>query len=128
MSYQSISLFGLVGLAAAATHYIVAVFLESLTVANPAIANLLGFIVAFPVSYLGHRYLSFKDTEEAHSRTLPRFFLIALSAFVMNQCMLLATLQLTTIPFWLALAAVLTIVAAATFLLSRFWVFRRKIR
>lgn len=120
----SISWFTVVGAAAALTHYIVAVGLESLSPTPAAWANFAGFMLAFPVSYFGHRHLSFDGSQLSHQQTLPKLFLVSASGFFANQLLLISTLRWLHWPFWLALGVVMVIIAASTFLLSRFWVFK----
>jgi len=117
--------FLLVGGAAAGTHYLVALVLHGLLTVSPGWANALAFACAFPVSYGGHRTLTFRHVPvPPHRRALPKFLAVALSSFAANQALLLALLAGTPLPFWLALGFTLVAVAVSTYLLSRFWAFR----
>lgn len=119
---RSVSWFTIVGMLAAATHFITAVSLEH--VGLPALwANPAGFLCAFPISYFGHHHWSFPGRHHRHRQALPRFLLIALTGFSANQLLLLTGLRLFAIPFWLLLGAVMGVVAVATYLLSRYWAF-----
>ncbi|MCB5187545.1 GtrA family protein [Methylobacillus caricis] len=123
---RSVSWFTIIGVLAAVVHYVVAVTLESQTTISPGWANLGGFILAFPVSYLGHHYLSFAGNRTSHLHALPRFLLVACSGFLANQFLLLALLYLLPLPFWFILGGVMAIVAAGTYLLSHYWAFARE--
>lgn len=123
-SLRSISWFGLVGACAALVHYISAVLIEANHWLTPAYANLLAFLIAFPVSYFGHRSLSFAGNVRSHLHALPRFLTVAITGFAANQWLLLSLLQHTQLPFWLALGLVMVLVAVATFLSSKYWAFR----
>ena len=68
----SVLLFLIVGGCAAATHYLVTLGVDWATGIAPAWSNLVGFVCAFPVSYLGHRNLSFAGTQAPHRQALPR--------------------------------------------------------
>jgi putative flippase GtrA len=116
--------FFLVGTAAAAMHYVVGLAAYSLFAQSPGVANVLGFAAGFPVSYSGHRFWTFDSTREPHRVALPRFLLVQLSSFAGNQILLLLAVRWLPLPFWFLLGAVLLIVAVATYLLSRHWVFR----
>lgn len=116
--------FLMVGATAAGVHYLVALALNGLLGVTPGWANTLAFMSAFPVSYFGHRLLSFPQTRLPHAQALPRFATVAVSSFVGNQAMLLALLNWLHWPFWLALGICLVTVAAATYVLSRFWAFK----
>lgn len=118
----SVLAFVAVGALAALVHYVAAVS-SHLAGISAWHANNIGFLVAFPVSYIGHRHWSFQGTQASHAQAFLRFFLVALSGFIGNQVLLWAALRWTPAPFWLALGAVMVIVAVSTFLLSRFWAF-----
>jgi putative flippase GtrA len=116
--------FVVVGTAAAAMHYVVALIAYSGFGQHPGLANVIGFAAGFPLSYAGHRWWTFDSTRERHTAALPRFLLVALSSFAGNQMLLLLALRWLPLPFWLLLGAVLLIVAVSTYLLSHHWVFR----
>ncbi len=113
-----------VGALAALVHYLVALlayyFDHGL---SASLSNWLGFLCAFPVSYIGHRYWTFKTTQASHISAFIKFFLVALLAFLGNQFLLWALLQYTVLPFWISLAIVMVIVALSTYFLSKGWVF-----
>lgn len=119
----SVFWFGLVGALAALTHYCVAVVLEHQG-ASAHVANVSGFVCAFPVSYYGHRFFTFASLNAPHKQALPKFFLVAVSGFLANHLLLISLLTFTSLPFWLALAIVMVVVAVSTYLLSRFWAFK----
>lgn len=120
----SISWFTVVGVVAALVHYVVAVSSEVMYWLSAPHANILGFLFAFPVSYLGHRQLSFSHHTSTHQYALPRFFAIALLGFLANQALVLTILRFTSLPFWLTLGIVMLIIAVSTYLLSHFWAFK----
>jgi len=120
---HSISWFTLIGACAALVHYVAAVSLEGLGWLNPASANFSAFLLAFPVSYFGHRHLSFSAQHQPHRLGLPRFMLVAVSSFILNQIMLLSLLHFTALPFSLVLAVVMLVVAVLTYMISKYWAF-----
>ncbi len=122
---HSIGWFLAIGGAAGLVHYVVTLGLNAFASLRPGPANLVGFLCAFPVSYFGHRALSFAATEVPHQRALPRLFAVSALAFAGNQLLLLTLLRMTSLPLSVALAIVLLVVAVSTFLLSRGWVFAR---
>lgn len=113
---------GLAGL----THYAVALSLHGFARVTPGFANLAGFLAAFPVSYFGHRTLSFAASSIPHRHALPRLFVVSTLSFAVNQILLLSLLALTPLPLWIALAVVLVVVAFMTYVLSRGWVFAHR--
>ncbi len=112
-----------VGGSAALTH--MAVFALAQGHMWPELANALGFCVAFFVSFAGHRLLSFKDAGTSVATSLSRFAATALAGFVSNEIVFMLLLRTLGWPALLALFAALAFAAGQTFVLSRFWAFRR---
>jgi putative flippase GtrA len=121
---RQIAIFIAVGSAAAFTHLtVVAIVVEHLGV-TPLAANVIGFCVAFLVSFAGHVRWTFPLSPERHSAARTRFFAVASTGFILNQAAYAEALHLFGSRFYLpALAAVLIGVAVATFLLSKLWAF-----
>ena len=116
--------FLVVGGTAATVH--MAVFLLTAPYLWPEVANASGFCVAFVVSFAGHRFLSFSDADTSLWQSFRRFAATALAGFVANELMFIALLRGLDLPDWLALFLALVFASAQTFLLSRFWAFKRK--
>lgn len=119
---RQLARFGAVGVAAMAVHWLVVALLVPLGMA-PLLANAIAFAVAFNVSYHGHRNWTFVATTP-HATTFGRFLGVALLSFALNEALYYALLQ-RGVEYRLALAIVLVAVAALTFVLSRYWAFRR---
>lgn len=117
--------FGLVGAAAAATHFVIAVACVRGAGLDPQVANVVGFLVAFSVSFLGQWRWTFGAHGAPLARALPSYFLVSVSGFLANALAYRWLLTHTRLRYDVALALVLIAVAAMTFLLSRFWAFRR---
>lgn len=115
--------FVVTGSAAAATHAGVFWLAQQALVAE--LANALGFIVAFFVSFAGHRLLSFRDAATGVGQSLARFAATALAGFATNEAVFSTLLRWANWPSWLALFAAMLVAAGQTFLLGRFWAFRR---
>jgi putative flippase GtrA len=120
---HSISWFAVIGACAALVHYIAAVAMAYLGWLSPAYANFTAFLIAFPVSYFGHRHLSFAAQDQSHFIALPRFLLVAVSSFIANQVLLISLLHYTALPFWFVLGVVMVLVAFLTYLSSKYWAF-----
>ena len=112
-----------VGGTAALTH--MAVFALTQHQMWPELANALGFCVAFFVSFAGHRLLSFRDTGTSISTSFYRFAVTALAGFATNELVFMLLLRGFGWPSLLALFCALVFAAGQTFLLSRFWAFKR---
>lgn len=114
--------FGVVGVGAMTVHWLVVAAIVPLGI-RELIANVIGFAVAFNVSYFGHHYWTFASTAET-TTTFKRFLTVAITSFIVNECLYSLLLNFTTLDYRTALAIVLVAVAALTFVLSRLWAFR----
>ena len=115
--------FLVVGGAAALTHLLV--FTLAQQQMWPELANALGFCIAFFVSFAGHRLLSFRDAATSVTTSLARFGVTALAGFASNELVFMLLLRALGWPTLAALVLALIFAAGQTFVLSRFWAFRR---
>lgn len=114
-----------VGTTAAAVHWgVVRVAVESLGLA-PLAANVAGWMIAFVVSFSGHRLWTFGATSGVGTgQSLWRFALVSGAGFVVNEACYAAVLRSGGLRYDLALGVVLVGLAVLTFVVSRLWVFR----
>lgn len=112
-----------VGVGALLTHWLVVILLVPLTGLHPLLANVVAFLVAFNVSYFGHRHLTFRASERSHRQTLPRFAMVAASSFALNEAMYWGLLNFTPLRYDIAMLLVLGSVAVLTYVLGKFWAF-----
>ncbi|HEX7387582.1 MAG TPA: GtrA family protein [Castellaniella sp.] len=117
--------FVIVGCAAAATHWAVAVACVAFGNLVPLIANVVGWLVAFGVSFTGHYRLTFRHQHAPLARAAIRFFAVSALGFVVNETAYAVLLEATTIRYDVLLALVLVAIAGMTFILGRFWAFQR---
>lgn len=114
--------FGVVGIAAMATHWGVVALLVPLGM-QPLLANVIGFCIAFNVSFFGHHHWTFASADN-QKNTFKRFAGVAILGFITNEAMYALLLKFTQLDYRVALFIVLIAVAGMTYLLSRFWAFR----
>lgn len=119
--------FGLVGAAAAATHLAAVVLLVALAGLAPLLANVLAFAVAFLVSYHGHATLTFGAAGVRGWGNMGRFLTVAASSFCLNELLYWVALDWMHWNWFWSQAAILLLVAAATFVSSKFWAFRPRV-
>jgi putative flippase GtrA len=112
-----------VGAAAAMVH--VGVFEATRRVLQPEISNVTGFGVAFLVSFYGHRFLSFKDTGTSLGASFGRFAVTALAGLATNEAVFVLLYRVLGWADTPALLGGLLFAAGQTFVLTRFWAFRR---
>lgn len=118
-----ITRFGIVGVTALVTHMAVAwLVLERLT-ASPYAASLIGFLVAFCVSFLGHHHFTFAE-EQGYVKTLPRFFAVAVSGFL-TSLVVLKAVESHGLPKTVSLMVSILVIPALTYVAARLWAFAR---
>ncbi|WLP95679.1 GtrA family protein [Psychrobacter sp. M13] len=124
--------FLVVGASAAAVHFLVLISVVSFTTISPAWANVIAFLLAFIVSFLGHFYLTFststtsslyKDRQPLH--TLLKWFASSVIGFAANQGLFVLGLnwfgESYYIFIWLVITAIITVM---TFALGKLWAFK----
>jgi putative flippase GtrA len=92
----------------------------------PLVANLIGWLVAFCVSFAGHFQFTFRHQHAPIVKAARRFFLVSALGFSVNELAYAWLLRVTTIRYDILLALILIAIAAMTFILGRFWAFRHK--
>lgn len=122
MSAQLIR-FVLVGITAMLIHWITVIALVPMGL-NPLTANIIAFSIAFFVSYSGHSYWTFLTSHLTHKYRFPRFFIIAVSSFIVNETIYFLLLRHTALDYRTALVIVLGSVSILTFIFSKAWAFR----
>jgi putative flippase GtrA len=122
LSHQ-VGWFIVVGASASVVHWVVVVLLVSGGLLAPLIANVVGWLVAFGVSFTGHYQLTFRHQRGRLMRSVTRFFALSAAGFLINELSFAFFLTKTALPYELLLAAILIAVAGLTFIASRFWAF-----
>jgi putative flippase GtrA len=114
-----------VGTTAAAVHWSVVWLAVERLGLQPLGANVLGWMIAFGVSFSGHRHWTFAATSGLGTgQSLWRFGLVSLGGFVLNELSYAAVLHLGGVRYDVALGLVLVGLAGVTFAVSRWWAFR----
>jgi putative flippase GtrA len=122
-STQRLAQFVAVGTTAAAVHFLVVWgAVERLHLA-PLVANVLGWGIAFGVSFAGHHLLTFADQRAPLARSARRFLLLSAVGFGVNESAYALLLGVGGLGYRSALAAVLVGVAGFTYWLGRHWAF-----
>ena len=85
---------------------------------SPFLANLVAFLVAFQVSFWGHRHFTFRRDGHMH-----RFFLLALGGFALNNGVLATLLAMSSLNGFIAIVVATFTVPMLVYLAARFWAF-----
>jgi putative flippase GtrA len=123
-THARLAWFVAVGGAAAAVHFGVVVGLVEAYRLPPLAANVAGWLVAFVVSFCGQWLLTFRGRGVPWLQALPRFFLVSLAGFIINEAGYAILLHWSALRYDALLALVLLAVAVMTYLLSSRWAFR----
>lgn len=120
---REIAVFGVVGVSGTIVHYAVA--LASAQVVHILLANMVGYLAALSVSYIGHQRFTFRVPASAHRHALrlPRFIATTVTAAVASEAVLLVAHELGGLPSWAALLCAVATVPCITFVGYKYWVF-----
>lgn len=113
-----------IGSAAAATHFAVVWAAVAFGGLVPLLANVIGWAVAFAVSFAGHHVWTFADQQAPVMQSARRFMFVSAAGFVINEAAYALLLHSSALDYRSALVIVLLGVAVMTYLLSRFWAFK----
>ncbi len=114
--------FGIVGVAATLTHYLMALGSHEGLGLNLYAANLMGYVTAMTVSFYGHGWLTFRV--ELTRATLQRFVIASVSTFLSSELLLWALETGTDLSHRITLSIVVISVPLVSFVLNKFWVYR----
>jgi putative flippase GtrA len=114
--------FGTVGLWATGV-YLLAAAAAAAAGAEPQLANALAYFLATGVSFLGHFYWTYGKRSN-RARALFRFLAVAGAGFLLSAGVMHVALNWFGAPFWAALASVVAVVPAFSWLSGRYWAFQ----
>jgi putative flippase GtrA len=117
--------FGAVGMVATSVHILIVWVLLSNTALPILVANLLAFLTAFGISFLGNYLWTFGSPGDS-SKAIRRFLLISCSAFFVNTLLLAGILRAGWFSPTTAAIVSAAVIPAITFVASRLWGFRCK--
>lgn len=114
--------FGLTGMGVTAVHVVIAAGLVELSLAGPALANGVAFIIAACISFIANARFTFRTGLDG--RSFVRFLLVTgicggISAAIA------AGAEAHGLDYRIGIAAVVAIVPTLSFLLHNFWSFRQ---
>jgi len=114
--------FASVGMVSGLLYVAAVAFLVEIMALEAVWASVLGYAIAIPVSFFGHRNITFRSDGQVSGEFL-RFFLVhvcglTVSFFSMN----LAT-QILGLSYWVGMISVVLLVALISFVIMNSWVF-----
>lgn len=124
MVKKQIFYFLIIGVLASITNFFIVLALVESGLLKPLIANFFAFLIAFNVSYFGHRFLTFSTTQESHKKAATQFFINVMIGLALNEAIYYILLHLLHIQYQIALILTMGIVAVYTFVVSKFLIFK----
>ena len=121
---RQILVFGVVGVCATLTHYLVALGSVTYLSIPVYLANLLGYLTAVGVSLYGHARFSFKMT--VNKSLLNKFILVSVGTFLGSEILLFVMESELSLPHEISLGVVVVTIPVISFILNKFWVFTHK--
>ncbi|OHV84996.1 GtrA family protein [Rhizobium sp. LCM 4573] len=123
---EQLSRFGLVGLAATCVHLLVFSLVIDLANLEPSLANVVGFLAAFILSFAGQSSWTFPsksiDRPQRRRRFL-RYIAVSLTGFLMNAAVVHVVVDVLAYPYTYALPIMGVGVPAILFALNKYWAF-----
>lgn len=119
--------FLMVGATAALVHFLVLVSCVQLVNIAPSLANVIAFLVAFAVSFIGHFSLTFHhpDSQKSWVKSLPKWFTSSVAGFALNQTLFVLGLHWLGDDYYVLIWFVVTgMVTMMTFALGKLWAFK----
>lgn len=121
---KELSKFGIIGCSAAVVNFIAVILLVKAGLLSPLAANIIAFLIAFQVSFFGHKLWTFRH-QGKHAATMTKFFIVAVLSFFLNEALFAGFLKYAHLYYPLALFITLMLVPPITFAFSKAWAFRR---
>lgn len=121
---RQLSRFGAVGLVATGVHVGVGLGLNYGLGVVPLLANLVAFLTALGVSFIGQTRLTFPGAR-ADGVAFARFTFVAVTGLGLNQAIVWVVTSALGRPYWLALVIIIATVPWITFALLKLWALRR---
>ncbi|MEG0836941.1 MAG: GtrA family protein [Akkermansia sp.] len=125
--YESVCKFIIIGGSATLIHALVANVLHYGLQWPEELDNALGYATGFFCSYFGHLKWTFAKTatlEQSNKRSFPKFAVMTMGTFGLNQLVFFVCLSWMGLPFNGALFAGMFFAAVCSYFLNRFWVFK----
>ena len=121
---RSIVTFGIIGVLATATHVAVFAALVEAGRVAPVLASVPAFLAALLLSYFANHHWTF-GARGAHATHMPRFTAVSILGLCLNTAITYGVVDVLGWWYGIALAAVILIVPAFTFLLNRRWTYAK---
>ncbi len=117
------SRYSLIGIIAAFVHYCVALFCIWYLALVISLANVIAFLCAVWISFLGHRYFTFREQNSCSKKSFTKFFIVAILGFIFNETVLISLNSLKLFSIQINLFLTISVTAVLTFILNKYFTF-----
>ena len=115
-------MFGLVGVTATLTHYLMALASHEFLGLSLYVCNLIGYACAVGLSYIGHSLLTFRV--DLCPRIFRRFVIVSVATFASSEVLLAGLETAFDLPHRFSLGLVVLTIPVISFVLNKLWVYR----
>lgn len=115
--------FGIVGGSSAAVNFLGVFILVELSPLKPLVANIIAYLIASIISYLGHYNWTFASNA-AHQKSVFKFYIMLALNLLLNEALYALFLYVFSLNYQVALVLTILIVPIVTFIASKRWVYR----
>lgn len=121
---REIIAFGLVGGLATVTHYACAMISNEWLAVELYLANLIGYLCAVGVSFIGHSKLTFQVS--MNHALFKRFCLMSVTTFLLSELLLWLLESGLQLQARIVMMVVVITIPLISYLLNKFWVYREQ--
>ena len=119
---KQVAKFATIGAGATALHVASALLFNSYAGFSALQANFLAFLVASAFTFCGNYYWTFSQSGKI-AATIPRFVVLSVGCFAVNQTIVYVVTSLAHLPLWVAMIPVVAVIPAFSFWASKTKVF-----
>ncbi len=117
--------FGCIGVAATLTHFLILSLSVERLGLDPTIANGLAFSIALLVTFFGQSFWVFRGHDGLGPVVIGRFGVSLLLGLAANMAIMAICTRLLGLPYQAGFVTGLLVVPVLSYVLNKFWVFRR---
>lgn len=121
-NFREVFFFGVVGILATLTHYFCALVSHEKLLISIYIANLIGYLCAVAVSFIGHSLLTFNVGLKL--KFLGPFILVSVSTFFVSECVLWVLQDVMRLDPRISIAIIVITIPVISYILNKFWVYK----
>jgi len=118
--------FALIGALATVLHWVAAMVAIDRIGTAPLVANAMGWLCAFAISFLGHFWVTFRGHGAPLCRSMVRFACVSAIGFAMSTLVFAQLVRLHPSLYGMWLALTLMMVAFVSYQLGRRWAFSQR--